>query len=48
MLMMMMMICSDGDDDGFPEYSHQSKSHHGEILSVVIKVGNLSPVDYHH
>ena len=38
----------DDDDDGSPAYSHQSKSHHGGVLTVMITVGDLSPADSHH
>ena len=30
---------SDDDDNGSPAYSHQSKSHHGGVLTVMIMVG---------
>ena len=33
----------DSDDEGSPAYSHQSKSHHCGVLTVVITVGDLSP-----
>ena len=35
-------------DHGSPTYSQQSKSHHGEGLTVMITVGDLSPADSHH
>ena len=38
----------DDDDDGSPAYSHQSKSHHSGVLTVMITVGDLSPADSHH
>ena len=38
----------DDDDDGSPAYSHQSKSHHGGVLTIMITVGVLSPADSHH
>ena len=30
---------NDGENDGSPAYSHQSKSHHGGVLTVMIMVG---------
>ena len=36
-----------GLNHGQPAYSHQSKSHHGWVLTVMITVGDLSPADSH-
>ena len=38
----------DDDDDGSPAYSHQSKSHHVGVLTVMITVGDSSLADSHH
>ena len=35
----------DDDDDGSPAYSHQSKSHHGGVLTVMIIVGDCRSDD---